>query len=556
MRRLLAAPQQVVRRGLGFGGTIGAVLLFCMSLTPSLLPRHWALQGVVSGVTMAIGYAFGATIGALIRTTWSNAPVPVRRAWTVLGVVSLALAVAFLQLGDSWQREVRELVGAEPTVPWASPLIAVIAAAVFVSLLLAARSIRLATRSLASTLERISPRPVASVAAVGVVAALSYGVGQGVVLNGFVDLAERVALNANDAFAPDVERPRSPYVSGGPGSLVAWETLGAYGREFTAGAVPRGDLASFGMVCEPGRAWCDMRDTREPVRVYAGLESADTVADQADLAVRELERTGGFDRAVLAIVTTTGTGWVNPAVPTALEYLYAGDTATVAIQHSYLPSWISFVSERSTATGAATELIGAVRDRLVTMPSAERPQLVVYGESLGAYGTEYAFGDLESLLRETDGAVLAGPPHGNPIWEEVVEGRDPDSPIWRPLGLDHVAFMQTGDDFISTVDDPKLIYLQNASDPIVWWSPDLLYRKPAWLDGERGPDVSGAMRWFPAVTFWQVSVDMVTSTKAPAGHGHSYYQSLADALALLVAPPDWTDQDTARLRPLLDEELF
>lgn len=556
MSRLLAEPQRVVRRGLGFAGSIGALVLFCLSLTPSLLPRHWALQGVVSGITMAIGYAFGASIGAFIRSMWSNAPVPVRRAWKVLGVVGLVLAVTFLQLGDSWQREVRELVGAEPTMAWASPLIAVVAAGVFALLLMAARSVRLATRGLATTFGRISPRPVASVAAVGVVAALSYGVGQGVVFNGFVDLAERVALNANDAFAPDVERPTSPYVSGGPGSLVPWETLGAYGREFTASAVPRSDLAAFGGECGPDRSRCPVRDARDPVRVYAGLESADTVAEQADLAVRELERTGGFDREVLAIVTTTGTGWVNPAVPTALEYLHAGDTATVAIQHSYLPSWITFMSERYTATEAATELIGAVRDRLQAMPAPDRPELVVYGESLGAYGIERAFGDLESLLAGVDAAVLAGPPHGNPIWEEVIESRDPDSPVWRPVGAEQVAFMQSGDEPNSTVDDPRVVYLQNATDPIVWWSPDLLYREPAWLDGERGPDVSGAMQWFPAVTFWQVSVDMLTSTKAPAGHGHSYYESLADAWAMLIAPPEWTDADTERLRPLLDEDRF
>lgn len=556
MSKLLGEPQRLVRRGLGFAGTIGALVLFCLSLTPSLLPRHWVLQGVVSGITMAIGYAVGATVGAFIRTMWSNAPEPVRRAWAVLGVTGLVLASTFLQLGDSWQREVRELVGAEPTAAWMPPLIAVVAAAVFALLLLVARSVRLATRGLATTFGRVSPRPVASVAAVGVVAALSYGLGQGVVFNGFVDLAERVALDANDAFAPDVERPSSPYVSGGPGSLVPWGTLGAYGREFTASAVSRRELAAFGAGCEPGRLQCEVRSAKEPVRVYAGMESAESIAAQADLAVRELERTGGFDRAVLAVVTTTGTGWVNPAVPTALEYLHAGDTATVAIQHSYLPSWITFVSERYTATEAATELIGAVQDRLSTIPEAEQPKLVVYGESLGAHGTENAFGDLDSLLAGTDGAVLAGPPYGTPIWEEVLEQRDPGSPVWRPAGVDHVAFMQTGGDLTSTVDDPQVVYMQNASDPIVWWSPDLLYREPQWLDGERGPDVSEAMHWFPVVTFWQVSVDLVASTKAPAGHGHSYYESLADAWAMLVAPPGWSDTDTVQLRPLLDEDVL
>jgi uncharacterized membrane protein len=530
----------------GFGGTIGAILLFCLSLTPSLLPRHWALQAVVSGITMAIGYGIGAAAGAAVHRIWPAMPAASGRAWWILAGAGSVLAAAFLGLGESWQRDVRELVGADLDTGWNPVAIATVAVVVFGFLLLVSRAIRLGTRRLASTLGRFSPRPVASVAAVGLVAALSYGLGQQVVFTGFVDIAERGAAAANRATPPGVVRPDSTYVSGGPGSLVPWNTLGAYGREFTAGAAAYAELAEFA-----GGA------VMPPIRVYVGRDSAPDLAAQAELAVRELERTGAFERSVLAVITTTGTGWVNPAVPESLEYMHAGDSAVVAIQYSYLPSWISFMADRERAAEAAHTLIGAVRERIATMPAGERPELVVYGESLGAHGIEAAFGDLDQLLAGVDGALLAGPPHTNPIWQEVMADRDPGSPVWQPVyeGGDAVRFAQDADDLYAVGqavgDRPRVVYLQNASDPVVWWNPDLLYREPAWLDGGRGQDVSGDMQWFPVVTFWQVTVDLLTSAQAPAGHGHSYRESVADGWAALAPPPGWTDAETAALRAVL-----
>src|SRR4051794_41981235 len=45
-----------------WSGTTGALLAGCSSLTPSLLPRGWLVQGIVGGITAAIGYGLGATI--------------------------------------------------------------------------------------------------------------------------------------------------------------------------------------------------------------------------------------------------------------------------------------------------------------------------------------------------------------------------------------------------------------------------------------------------------------------------------------------------------------
>src|SRR5215207_10116350 len=124
---------------------------------------------------------------------------------------------------------------------------------------------------------------------------------------------------------------------------------------------------------EPGQA---------PVRAYVGLASADAGGDRAALAVRELERAGGFDRAVLVVVTTTGTGWVDPAASDSLEYELNGDTAMVAMQYSYLPSWLSFLVDQVKARDAGRALFDAVYGAWSQLPEPSRPKLLVFGESL------------------------------------------------------------------------------------------------------------------------------------------------------------------------------
>jgi uncharacterized membrane protein len=93
-----------------------------------------------------------------------------------------------------------------------------------------------------------------------------------------------------------------------------------------------------------------------------------------------------------------------------------------------------------------------------------------------------------------------------------------------------------------------VVYLQNSSDPMVWWTPRLLLERTAWLDGERGPDVPPQMRWYPVVTFWQVTIDLVFANTVPDGYGHRYGADVADGWAAVDAPPGWSPADTLRLR--------
>ncbi|MGW5654343.1 alpha/beta hydrolase [Streptomyces humi] len=547
-----AGPGRVVRRRPCWGGLAVAVLGYCLSLTPSLLPRAWWLQGLAAGVSAVVGYAVGAVLETFARflLRWAGVRVRprvrriVRPALVVLGVAAVVTVTAW---SVRWEGEVRRAVSLPPQFArWQWALVPVVAACVAALLLLLARTVRLGTRVLAHALGAHVPRRVAYGTGAAVVAFVIVGVVQGFLLRAALDAIESGASLADRGTTEGVHRPNLPTLSGGPDSAAPWDTLGAKGRDFVGTATPRVDIAAL-----------TGRPARDPVRVYVGLRSADTLDERAALAVRELERTGGFSRKVLAVMGTTGTGWINDQGSKPLEYMWGGDTAQVAMQYSYLPSWVSALTEdEAAATGRA--LFDAVHDRWRTLPASSRPRLLVYGESLGSFSMESALdGSLTALTSETDGALFVGPTYDNPLWKRITAERRPGSPEWRPVVADgtNVRFAQVPTDYgipAAPWGEPRAVYLQNGSDPVVWWSPDLALHRPDWLDRPRARDVSPAMRWYPLLTFWQVACDLAGADSVPDGFGHRYGTLPTSAWAEITRPPGWTAADTARLAGLLE----
>jgi uncharacterized membrane protein len=321
--------------------------------------------------------------------------------------------------------------------------------------------------------------------------------------------------------------------------------LGRQGRIFVAGGPSVQDLTAF-----------NTAPAKEPIRAYAGLGSADSIRATAAMAARELQRTGGLDRKVVAVATTTGTGWINEAEASALEYMYNGDTAIVSMQYSFLPSWISFLVDKENARQAGQALFEAVDALVRTMPEGKRPKVVVFGESLGSFGGEAPFLSLNNLVARTDGALFSGPTFNNTIWTDLTANRDPGSPMWLPIydqGA-HARFVARPENLDRPGEPwnhPRVVYLQHASDPIAWWTPDLLFREPDWLREPRGYDVSPRMDWIPVVTFLQVSADMAVSVDVPDGHGHRYVRDIVNGWAAVLQPPGWTAEKTERLRPIM-----
>ncbi len=530
-----------------FTGTAVGLLFVFLSLTPSLLPRGPLFQGLVSGAAGAIGYLIGVFVVWLVRYMRGHdtSPTAPRWAWLTLLVVGLVGMVLMQFAFHRWQDEVRDLMGVAHLRWYNYPQAAVIAIVVLFLFVEIGQRIRKLVLFLVRQLEHVAPPRVSGVIAVGLVLALSIALLNGVVIKGTMDWLNKTFAAVNDEDSPNNAPPTTPLRSGGPGSLVSWASLGHQGRIFISGGPTVAQLTSF-----------NSAPAKEPIRAYAGLGAADDIRQSAEMAARELERTGGLNRKVVAVGTTTGTGWINEAESSALEYMYNGDTAIVSMQYSFLPSWISFLVDKENAREAGQALFEAIDERVRALPEGKRPKLVVFGESLGSFGGEAPFLSLNNLVARTNGALFSGPTFNNTIWTDLTRNRDTGSPMWLPIydegyNARFVARPENLDRPAQPWDGVRVAYLQHASDPIAWWTPNLLFREPDWLHEPRGYDVSPRMNWIPVVTFLQVSADMAVAIDVPDGHGHVYVKDVVNAWADVLQPPGWTPEKTERLRPLM-----
>jgi len=97
-----------------------------------------------------------------------------------------------------------------------------------------------------------------------------------------------------------------------------------------------------------------------------------------------------------------------------------------------------------------------------------------------------------------------------------------------------------------------VLYMQHASDPVVWFSFDLLLHEPDWLKEPRGPDVSPSMHWYPFVTFFQVAVDQFFGVSVPNGHGHNYPNSIVNEWGAVVPPSGWSQTKATALQAIIN----
>ncbi|MFD6398154.1 alpha/beta hydrolase [Nocardia sp. NPDC060249] len=547
-------------------GLVVATLFFGLSLTPSLLPRDWFFQGLVSGINATIGYGLGCLLAwawrkwvapritwpERVRTAWARRPswLPVALQSAVV-VACLIFAVLMSVQSSKWQRQITDLMGMEPVSDAGYPRTVLVGAVVVGLLIWISRLAVRLVRAVARALNQWVRIPAAFARPLGVIVVLVAAVllFNGVLAKGFFAVANSAFSARNSHTSPNAVQPTLPERSGSPESLAKWDTLGSEGRWFVANAPT---ALAIGQVT--GKL------AREPIRVYAGLESADGVEAQTDVAIAELDRTKAFEREVLVVISTTGTGWVDTISAEAIELMFGGDTALVATQYSYLPSALSFLSDRDKSMTMGRTLFDKVYDRWSALPEDARPKLLVYGESLGSQGSEGAFSGLADIRNRTDGVLWVGPPNSNRLWSEFVARRDPGTDEITPIYADgmSVRFAAAADQLARptpTWNDPRITYLQHASDPVVWWSPDLLFSQPDWLREKRGPDVSPAMSWYPIVTFWQVAADLPRAQTVSDGHGHNYGNLVPDAWAAVAQPSDYTPELAARIRVFLEESM-
>lgn len=538
-------------------GLLVGSLFLAASMFPSLLPRPAWAQGVIIGITVAIGYGIGATLQALWRFLEIPAPRGTAKRVIVGILVGLVALAVFRETWRyiGWQNEQRALFGMPPIGPGSWPTMALVAALVFALLLVIGRSLRHLSARLIRLLGRVLPPRVSLVLGVTATVVILGLIYSNVLVGAFFSAANSMYAPRNDTNKEGVTAaPSSELRSGGPGSEVSWDSLGREGRSFVSTGPTVQDLAA----ASPGKP------AVEPIRVYAGLESAPTPQGRADIVLAELQRTGAFDREILVIATTTGSGFVQPEGIDPLEYLWHGDTAVAAIQYSYLPSWLSLLADQAKAQQAAQVTFDTIHQYWQSLPAQSRPQLYLYGLSLGSFGAQSVLGSVDLLNEPIDGALLVGPPFVNPLHNRLTAAREPGSPEWRPL-------YKQGRTVRFTVQEPTLLslpgqqdpwgptrlaYLQYGSDPVVFFSPSIFTSKPEWLEGTRAPDVAPQLTWFPLVTGWQTLFDLANAGGVPWGFGHMYAASNnLTSWAAVTRAPGWDSDDLVELGAQLDRKM-
>lgn len=539
-----AGPRTILT--LSTTGLLVAAIHVVVSMSPSLLPRTGLMQGVVSGACALAGYA----VGVLLSLAWRrlrrllDLRISVGR---TQGTV-LRIAVPLVGLGlFAWattanvrsQAVTAAAVHLEPLKPVDWAVAGGVALAVFGLGLGLARLLRRLTRRAGGRAKRYLPSAIATFAAAVVVTLVAATFTDLVIVNAAGALVSRAAAATDRGEPAGRSAPTAPELSGSPGSAERYASLGFQGRKFVTGTPPvEAITAATG------------QPARQPIRVYASFADHDGLAATADAVVAELRRTEAFERKVLNVVTTTGTGWVNDWSLQSIEYLTGGDCASASMQYSLLPSPAAFLADRQTARDAGRLLFEKVYAAWSALPAGSRPRLVVSGESLGAFGGTAAFADVDALLTKAQGGVWIGGPRFTPLIRRLMADRTQSSPEIAPV-IDsgrNIRFASNGRGLTEDIygrsfaawGDSRFVFLQHASDPIVWWEPRLLWSEPDWLREQRGPGVNPDIRWFPYVTFFQLASDMALGLSPPAGYGHRYGPELVGSWAE-VLDTDSTD---------------
>lgn len=529
-------------------GTLFAVVFYAISVSPSLLPRRWWWHAFVSGTLMGLGYALGVAVSSLVNYLFAitgisiDAPPDTVEVATYALVIAVVIWAARAVIGSFWaSKRAAALTGMKP-IKFPEYMLGMFLSLPMFGIVLAAIQFLLWVFSLVvGLLDRWLFHPLSVLIAIGAVLVLIFLVSNKVVFKAimayFAYTAAKMNRTSSHKFAP----PIVPERSASPESLSTWDSVGGQGRTFLTLGPSASDIEAV-----------TGRPAMEPVRTYAGIDGPSPDLGQiAKQAVAELKRAGGLDRAVVIVYTATGSGWVDQWLIQPAEYLTAGNCATVSMQYSYLFSAALLVSDLETCAEAGVALFEAVEKAVDELPVDRRPLVIVAGESLGAYGSQAPFEDLQDLNQRTDGAIWVGSPQGSRLSQLLTNERHRGSPevapvvrsarnarfINNPQLLDQDLFGRE----LGPWDFPRSVFVQHASDPVVWYTPRLMIEEPDWLRERVGLDVSRSMRYTPIATYLQVLTDLPIAGTAPPGHGHTYHRELIEVWMRVLG----FDQDQA-----------
>ena len=514
-------------------GVVGALVMYGVSVSPSLLARSWQWHAVASGVLSAVGYIVGLTIQRFYALVVPRLGVEITAPKAVSIAFRAVLLLGFFLWFLRWllqsyreRKRANRLVGMRGETLGEYLLGTVCAFILMMALLGVAWGLQWIGRAIVSVLSQWMYMVFALALSLLILVVIVYALTSQVLLKLGINFFTRHARKMNNRTAKGIVQPQVPERSGSPHSLSSWRAVGGQGRVFLGRGPSRADIEAV--------TGCS---AMEPIRVYAGMpEEGQSLQNAADLVVEELHRTGAFDRAVILIATSTGSGWVDEWQVQPLEYLTRGNCATASMQYSFVPSSINFLTDLDVSEEAAVILCETIRRAVDEIPEDRRPALFVCGESLGAYASQHVFSGIVDVLSRTDGALWVGTPAFTPMHAELTAIRHRGSPEVAPVVANgrHVRFVNVPENLWADVygrelgdwNYPRIVYAQHPSDPVVWWNSELVWHKPDWISEKVDGDVSPHMQYTRGATYIQVLVDMPVAGTAPGGHGHTYHEEL------------------------------
>ena len=514
-------------------GVVGALVMYGVSVSPSLLARSWQWHAVASGVLSAVGYIVGLTIQRFYALVVPRLGVEITAPKAVSIAFRAVLLLGFFLWFLRWllqsyreRKRANRLVGMRGETLGEYLLGTVCAFILMMALLGVAWGLQWIGRAIVSVLSQWMYMVFALALSLLILVVIVYALTSQVLLKLGINFFTRHARKMNNRTAKGIVQPQVPERSGSPQSRSSWRAVGGQGRVFLGRGPSRADIEAV-----TGCA------AMEPIRVYAGMpEEGQSLQSTADLVVEELHRTGAFDRAVILIATSTGSGWVDEWQVQPLEYLTRGNCATASMQYSFVPSSINFLTDLDVSEEAAVILFETIRRAVDEIPEDRRPALFVCGESLGAYASQHVFSGIVDVLSRTDGALWVGTPAFTPMHAELTAIRHRGSPEVAPVVANgrHVRFVNVPENLWADVygrelgdwNYPRVVYAQHPSDPVVWWNSELVWHKPDWISEKVDGDVSPHMQYTRGGTYIQVLVDMPVAGTAPGGHGHTYHEEL------------------------------
>ncbi|WP_444880201.1 alpha/beta hydrolase, partial [Cutibacterium acnes] len=533
-------PAKVLRRA-SIVGLIFALFGLWTALTPSLVPRTWWMVAVNVWLSTLFAYGIGGFIGRISRwlaeitrlhvTVSTSAVRGIRRSWyAILTLISLGMFIWCTRQ----QRSVSDAVGL-PRKVWFAQTVGVLTGLVFfVTTVLLMRFIAHGIRTLYTGVHRFIAQPVLAVVVVALSVALLLWATNNVIVRTTANGVAHVMAQTNAQTAAGRTPPTSPLRSGSPASLQTWDGLGREGKDVVT------DGPSAAMISDVMG-----KPAKEPIRVYAGLNAQRDYTAEARGVLAELIRTGAFHRKVLVIQNGTGSGWVEEWSVSAVEYLTRGDCATATMQYSYLGSVGAFLLDRESPKQGARALFTIIYNYWKTLDPQTRPKLYTSGVSLGSFGGQAAFASINDMVSKVDGAVWVGTPGFTPIWKDLEKHRREGSPeivpvigngrvvrfIGNPREITHDHW---GAPYPPWRSHTRIAYVQHPSDPVTWWSPEMIWAEPDWMRERAGNDVNPHILWTPWSSFWQVTADMTLATTPPGGHGHNYHSEFIPIWAAVL----------------------